>query len=324
MAERKEYLDAVAGLMILWMLFGHLQQATGWCLAYPNILFFFMPWFYYKAGALSKEKTLRETVSIGYGKFAKPFVIYGLIGQLILIACMLMEHETSLKPYLYSPIRTLLLGGTFPGNPPLWFLPSLFMTQCLFAYLREKKTNLYLCALIGLAGGLLLMLINCAFVPVYIGSGILGTFYFAMGKMLHSYEGNWKVLVGAVALCTVLLLINRDPVSDIRHIAQFEGTVWECLHGIGVALCGCFIIDALFSYVQPLLKLPLLRWVGRNAMDFYMWHWIVLLGVARLLMGDVFHMYDAKWQFVWTAVACLTIIPLFIMIKKIWINKTAY
>lgn len=65
MTERKEYIDAVAGIMILWMMFGHLQQVTGLHLEYPNILFFFMPWFYYKAGALSKEKTLYEVANAG-------------------------------------------------------------------------------------------------------------------------------------------------------------------------------------------------------------------------------------------------------------------
>lgn len=68
MAERKQYIDVVAGLMILWMVIGHLQQVTGYYLDYPNILFFFMPWFYYKAGALSKDYALREIANRGGAK----------------------------------------------------------------------------------------------------------------------------------------------------------------------------------------------------------------------------------------------------------------
>lgn len=321
MQERKVYIDAVAGIMILWMVLGHLQQVTGLSLDYPNILFFFMPWFYYKAGALSKERTLREIANRGGQKFIKPFVVYGLIGQIILVICMLLEHETSLKPYLYSPIRSLVLGGTIPGNPPLWFLPSLFTTQCLFALLREKKINVYVCALIGLVGGLLLMLINWEFVPVYIGSGILGVFYFAMGKILHQYEGNWKVLVGMVGLCAALLLIKHVPNAEMRYISQFNGSVLDYFHGIGVALCGCFIVDALFNYLQPILKLPLLRWVGRNAMDFYVLHWIIMLAVARLLMGDIFHIWDTRLQFVVVGLSCAILIPTFIVLRQKVMNK---
>lgn len=313
--NRKEYIDAVAGIMILWMMFGHLQQVTDWYLDYPNILFFFMPWFYYKAGALSKKRTLREIANTGGGKFAKPFVTYGLIGQVILVVCMLMEHETSLKPYLYTPIRCLLLGGTIPGNLPLWFLPSLFTTQCLFAFLQEKKVNVYACALIGLLGGLIFMLINCRFVPAYIGSGIFGVCYFAMGKILHKYEGNCKVLVGVFVFCAVLLLIDHTPISDIGGVAQFRGTMWDYFHGVGVALCGCFIIDTVFFYLQSILKFPLLRWIGRNAMDFYVLHWIILLAMQRLLLGDIFHMWDAKLQFVVGGLSCMILIPMIIIIK---------
>lgn len=59
MGDRKEYIDAIAGLMILWMIVGHSQQIAGHEFGYPNILFFFMPWFYYKSGMLSKPKVFR-------------------------------------------------------------------------------------------------------------------------------------------------------------------------------------------------------------------------------------------------------------------------
>ena len=298
------------------MVYGHLQQVTGFYLDYPNILYFFMPWFYYKAGALSNERTLRETANAGGGKFIKPFAAYGLIGQLILIACMLIEHETSMKPYLYTPIRSLILGGTIPGNPPLWFLPSLFATQCLFAFLREKKVSVLMCFFIGLLGGLMLMLINSEYVPVYIGSGIMGVCYFAMGKILCKYEGNWKIIVSVVVVCSTLLWINHTPTAAVRYISQSEESIWEYIHGVGVALCGCFIIDALFYYLQPLLKFSVLQWVGRNAMDFYILHWIILLFVSRLIMGDIFNVLDAKWKFVFSGLSCVVLLPMIIIIRK--------
>ena len=324
MAERKQYIDVVAGLMILWMVIGHLQQVTGYYLDYPNILFFFMPWFYYKAGALSKDHVLRETANRGGQKFIKPFVVYGLIGQLILVICMLLEHETSLKLYLYSPIRSLILGGTIPGNPPLWFIPSLFVTQCLFAFMRDRKLNIFTCAVIGLFGAILLAIINYDFVPVYIGSGIMGVFYFAMGKILHKYESNWKVLISIICILSILFFINQAPHTDIRHVAQFSGSFGELLHGIAMALCCCFIINAIFNFFQPLLKFPFLQFVGRHATDFYVTHWIVLLIISRLLMGDIFHVEDEKLQFIITGIGCLLVIPAYIIIKNQWIKRTVH
>lgn len=234
---------------------------------------------------------------------------------------MLLEHGTSFKPILYTPIRSLLLGGTIPGNPPLWFLSSLFTTQCLFAIMREKKVSVYVCAMIGLVGGLLLMLINSEYVPVYIGSGILGVLYFAIGKIMHKYEGNWKALIGALIVCAALLLIDHTPQSNIRGISQYSGTVWEYLHGVCVAICGCYIINSLFNYLQPLFKLPILRWIGRNAMDFYMWHWIIMLAVTRLVIGDILHLWDVKWQYVAGGISCLVLIPMFIVLRQKIISK---
>lgn len=325
MTERKQYIDAVAGLMILWMIIGHLQQVTEYYLDYPNILFFFMPWFYYKAGALTNNYTLREIANRGGGrKFIKPFVVYGLIGQIILVICMLLEHETSLKPYLYSPIRSLILGGTIPGNPPLWFIPSLFVTQCLFAFMRDRKLNIYTCAATGLLGGALLAIINYDLVPVYIGSGILGVFYFAMGRILHKYEGNWKVLIGCVIICAALFIVNSSPNADIRHVAQYSGSIGNFFHGIVMAVCCCFIVNAIFKFLQPLLKFPLLQFVDKHAMDFYVTHWIVLLIVSRLLLGDIFHFWQAKWQFIITGIGCLPIILAYIIIKNQWIKRKVH
>ena len=102
----------------------------------------------------------------------------------------------------------------------------------------------------------------------------------------------------------------------MRYISQFNGSVLDYFHGIGVALCGCFIVDALFNYLQPILKLPLLRWVGRNAMDFYVLHWIIMLAVARLLMGDIFHIWDTRLQFVVVGLSCVILIPTFIVLRQ--------
>lgn len=324
MQERKQYIDVVAGIMILWMIVGHIQQVTGYSLNNPNLLFFFMPWFYYKAGALSKDHVLREIANRGGQKFIKPFVAYGLIGQLILVICMLLEHETSLKLYLYSPIRCLILGGTIPGNPPLWFIPSLFVTQCLFAIMRDRKLNTYVCAIIGLLGGILLAIINYDFVPDYIGSGIIGVFYFAMGRILHKYEGNWKVLIGCVIICAALFIVNSSPNADIRHVAQYRGSIGDFFHGIVMAVCCCFIINAISNFLQPLLKFPLLQFVGRHAMDFYVLHWIVLLIVSRLLIGDILHVWDEEWLFIITGIGCVLIIPTYIIIKDKWIKRTVH
>lgn len=62
---RIQHIDAVAGLMILWMVIGHLRQVCGYEWQSPSILYFFMPWFYYKAGMLWKDAGLRDMANRG-------------------------------------------------------------------------------------------------------------------------------------------------------------------------------------------------------------------------------------------------------------------
>lgn len=68
---RKQDIDAVAGLMILWMVIGHLRQVCGYEWQSPNILYFFMPWFYYKAGMLWKDGDVRNVATRGGAKTTK-------------------------------------------------------------------------------------------------------------------------------------------------------------------------------------------------------------------------------------------------------------
>ena len=65
MKKRETHLDAICGVMILWMILGHIFQATHLTessvyLTLYRILFFFMPWFCFKAGMF--EKTMPDKV----------------------------------------------------------------------------------------------------------------------------------------------------------------------------------------------------------------------------------------------------------------------
>ncbi|MCM1147036.1 MAG: hypothetical protein NC344_04230 [Bacteroidales bacterium] len=68
--NRYKALDNVAGLMIVYMIFGHCIQACDvstdvWWLSWMDYLFFFMPWFFFKAGMFYRQKELRTIISGG-------------------------------------------------------------------------------------------------------------------------------------------------------------------------------------------------------------------------------------------------------------------
>lgn len=241
---------------------------------------------------------------------------YGLIGQLVLTICMLIEHEHSLKPYLYTPIRSLFLGGTLSGNPPLWFLTSLFVTICAFAWLNEKKVHIGLIAAIGLISAFVSNRINSQLFPIYLSSGLYGLFFFSMGKILYKYQKNVIAFVVSVIVVAGLYLWRGLPDMQLRYISQCGGTVVDYAVWTAMALGGCVILTYLFSLLQPCVKFPMLQYIGRNSMEFYVLHWIVMLVVMRLIVGDLIGCWNPYVLIVVGLTSCAVIIPLLVFVKN--------
>ena len=63
--QRYRYIDVICGIMIVWMILGHIASACNlkesWFYITGNhLLPFFMPWFFYKSGMLYKHKNAYE------------------------------------------------------------------------------------------------------------------------------------------------------------------------------------------------------------------------------------------------------------------------
>lgn len=83
-----------------------------------------------------------------------------------------------------------------------------------------------------------------------------------------------------------------------------------------MALGGCVIVTYIFSLVQPYVKFPVLQYVGRNAMEFYVLHWIVMIVVMRLIMGDLFGCWNPYILMAAGLIACAVIVLSIVYVKK--------
>ena len=94
-SKRIPYVDTVAGIMILWMIFQHAVQSAweigtlspGEMYAWnPNTWFpylnFFMPCFFYKSGAFYKKRSVKELWYKDSHKFLRTFIIWSLAGYI--------------------------------------------------------------------------------------------------------------------------------------------------------------------------------------------------------------------------------------------------
>ena len=75
--KRITYLDTISGLFIIIMLLWH-YNITSWQVhSLENFFYFFLPWFYFKSGMLSKIEALNsKSIKNWAEKLLFPYLIY--------------------------------------------------------------------------------------------------------------------------------------------------------------------------------------------------------------------------------------------------------
>lgn len=143
MSTRQLHIDMAAGIMLSWMILGHIASHASYNGAFFCIgpyLSFFMLWFFYKAGMFyqDRKETIKERVHRGGQKLLRPFVIYSLIGQAIYYLCLAVENNVTFRSFVYQPIRSLFVSECVAGNGALWFLVVLFTINVFAPYIIGK------------------------------------------------------------------------------------------------------------------------------------------------------------------------------------------
>lgn len=185
--KRNESIDSAAGIMIIYMVFTHVCQHyhldnSHFYMIMEHLLYFFMPWFFFKAGMFFKIGDNKEVVIKSTERLLKPFIIYSLLGHVCYCVVSFLKdgfHLSTLIPY-----RSLLMTGSIPGNLPLWFLLSLFACRVLLNMGRILGFSLYLIATIGLLVPLSLHVVGYVY-PYYLANMMSGLFFMSMGAIIR-------------------------------------------------------------------------------------------------------------------------------------------
>lgn len=143
--QRADYLDVISGLLIIHMIVGHILQFSGLHgtgIFYDNVgrvLFFLMPWFYFKAGLfINRKGDLRTWVEKDVMRLIVPFVIFSILGTILYVPFEFLETDRPWWKILASPIYDVLAKGSMNGNLALWFLISLFCSRLMYRLTPER------------------------------------------------------------------------------------------------------------------------------------------------------------------------------------------
>lgn len=142
---RFEFLDVISGILILHMMLVHVTDfggvyAKGFFYDYvAQLLFCFMPWFYFKAGCfINRNGDFKAGLFRDFKRLIVPFMIFTAIGEAFHLASKIPQGGGAVLEAAKGALETLLMHGSAPGNRALWFLLSLFWVRTLYRILPQK------------------------------------------------------------------------------------------------------------------------------------------------------------------------------------------
>ena len=102
--------------------------------AWMDVLFFFMPWFFFKSGQFHRDGHYLRQLLSSARRLLIPCVVFSLAGYAV--KCYTLSLHNDFSVHLTRVWTKFSHEGVLPGNGPLWFLLVLsgeaksFMAYC--------------------------------------------------------------------------------------------------------------------------------------------------------------------------------------------------
>ena len=253
MQNRLLHIDIAASIMILWVLVFHALQPV-WeseVIAHIPWLFYFMPWFFYKAGLLFSPKEDKTEWKNSAIKLLIPFAVWTFVGYVAHLGWHIYAHDLTWRTAIYSPLRSLFLSCAMQMNTALWFIPILFLVRGIGNMLL-KKGNAMVWAIIALALSIVFRIVHIPLLPNWIGGTCWGLFFFIAGYIIRNHEQNKYVVIVAV-IGLALAFCFKLPASNISN-----ANILTKIFYYPACLCGCIVFDnvcLLIAYLYNILNI---------------------------------------------------------------------
>ena len=359
--QRYKYIDLGAGLMILWMIMGHaVNQASmaeiiqyglwgttgvsalpeglharlvsdgsvdiiGLGYYIPNLLFFFMQWFFYKSGQFFTKRSIREEWKKDWSKLIVQFVIWSVVGYVLYVVLLGFQGGLTLRNATYSIVRGFFLNGYIPLNYPLWFLFSLFVVKQVANVVLPQKDDRYFhlkCALVVLCSfaiGFGAYLWKHPFFPKWVANGSVGLAFFSMGYWLSKYETQWWLIVLCIFVYIPYLIWGLPTYGSVGAINNTCDSIVGYLASLPVFFAGIVVFNGtcrLITKYLPHISVPF-EMIGKYAMIIYVSHGLFSEGIPTILatfdLTSFMSFRTCFWIIVIAYVVCL---PIFCFMSK--------
>lgn len=326
---RFRYIDIAAGILLIYMMMEHIQVwFAGYynpIFNYKNVMSFYMPFFFFKSGMLSKAIFSIEKLHRDFKHLIFPWVITGVICHILTQIHAYIDGSFMLREALLTSIKSTYITGAFLQDNPTWFLLSLFIVKYIGDYVvwYSEKRSIKLVPLIilcSVACAYVHSIVNVAYCPMLVGNTFSGLAFYLLGYMIrNNYLNKWVGIVSVLAYIVCLFMPYPYVVMHWNKLELGSYLLWY-----PASLFGIITILGLSKQIEKYYAFPILNWAGKNALFLLCVHWPFLICFSQLFLVDALKLNNPCLIFFINIIACVICLPLLYMgyqtIKKRVVN----
>ncbi len=301
MKQRNHAFDLLCGLCILRMILLHTVSMCGfrrehWFVEIMYWTFFFMSFFFFKAGYFNKGIVLdyRSYLTDRARRLLVPYFVWGLIGSVIYFSFLYFVpalHPTLAK-IRWSHVYTL---SHFYGNPPCWFLFSFFCAYIVIGTVNKLHLNCiynFIVPTFPFISYYLFTIKNPLWMSL--NNVFMGLFFFQLGhwwRLLQDRlrkndkeQSKGETLSGISPATVFLLVISCLLIAEFiyfnRHYhGEYDMSLNKWVHRPWAAAinatCALVGLSGLMLIVIK-RRIPFVNYIGEHSMVFFVVHYPII------------------------------------------------
>lgn len=308
MKQRNHAFDLLCGLCIVRMIMLHTISVCGYRGEYwfGKVMvwsFFFMSFFFFKAGYFNKGVRLPfvQYLKDRTRRLLVPYTVWGAIGSLVFFAFIWIfpEHTKAIaRQVRWNHVWSM---SHFYGNPPCWFLFSFFSAyigvfaiERLDRYIPRWK---YLKPVLILTFPFVSYALFIQHNPIWMSLNnlFMGIYFFYLGNWWNKVQKSLprrQFILLSLLLAAGFILSNKFMHGEYdMSLNKFDHSPWGAVVSTTLALLG--ISGILLS--AKVKRTPLLGFIGEHSMVFFVMHYPII-HIYRFLHSVFHHSMSHHWE----------------------------
>lgn len=197
---RNDYIDIAKALGMLLVVWGHIKL-TGISNAF--VYAFHMPLFFFLSGMVfshSRYPSFSCFVKRKFKTLLLPYVLFSVFWWIVWASFSYITHA-EVESYWNPLLQTLIAQGSegfLVHNVPLWFVPCLFVVECMYFFISKLPDiwNVLICVFCAILG--YFMIYRCSFfdfklLPWSIEVALLAIVFYCVGNLIVEKYGHKKI-----------------------------------------------------------------------------------------------------------------------------------